>query len=218
MSSLPDYVTDMNAVLRDNAKWLNGRAPDYSLVNKLYFNSKKNNHKIGSLEDIVNNLVKNWEKEASHKTEAKDWRTIEKESYKFSTNGGNWLTAEDMVKIGTYKAVIGDCEYFMSSCLDLEQSKHIFHECFSEGFAWECIQVYSPPPTLAFKWRHWGKMTGPIRCPMKNGRQLVAEASHEVIEIFGVTVAEVNDKLQIKKLETFFNPNELIEKLAKNKV
>lgn len=34
---LPDYLTDMNAVLKDvNCKWLNGTPPDYSLNNALY--------------------------------------------------------------------------------------------------------------------------------------------------------------------------------------
>ncbi len=36
-------------------------------------------HAPGSLEDIVSNLVKNWEKEVSYKTHEEDFRTIDLE-------------------------------------------------------------------------------------------------------------------------------------------
>ena len=34
------------------------------------------------------------------------------------------------------------------------------HDIVEQGvtFAWEVLEVYSGPPTVAFKWRHWGKM------------------------------------------------------------
>lgn len=25
-------------------------------------------------------------------------------------------------------------------------------------FAWEVLEVYSPPPVVSFRWRHWGVM------------------------------------------------------------
>jgi len=218
MCSLPDYATDMNAVLKDSAKWIKGSAPDYSIVNKLYFDSKTVNHSTGSLADIVTNLVKNWEKEVSHKTDPKEWRTVDIENYKFSTNGGKWLNTDDMVRLGTYRALIGDSEHFMSSRISLEESHQIFHNCLTEGFAWECLEVLSPPPRVAFKWRHWGKMTGILECPMRTGQKLVAQPTNQFVQIFGMTIAEVDDKLQIIKLETYFNPNEILQQLAKNQV
>ena len=42
----------------------------------------------GSLPDLVSNLVKCWEKEASYKSHPVDWRTIDVERYRFSVNGG----------------------------------------------------------------------------------------------------------------------------------
>ena len=41
------------------------------------FSGKTIAHKAGSLEDIVSNLVKNWEKEVSYKTHEEDFRTID---------------------------------------------------------------------------------------------------------------------------------------------
>ena len=50
---------------------------------------KRMNHVAGSLEEMVENLVKNWEVEASFKTRLSDWRTIDHEKYSFAMGGGN---------------------------------------------------------------------------------------------------------------------------------
>jgi hypothetical protein len=38
--ALPDYVTDPDAVLKDQANWRYGRAPDYSKTRKVFAESK----------------------------------------------------------------------------------------------------------------------------------------------------------------------------------
>lgn len=43
------------------------KKPDYTLVNNKYLKEKTTNHKAESLEKIVENLVKTWEMESSHK-------------------------------------------------------------------------------------------------------------------------------------------------------
>jgi hypothetical protein len=45
-------------------------------------------HVSGSLEEMVENLVKNWEVEASFKPRLSDWRTIDHENYSFAMGGG----------------------------------------------------------------------------------------------------------------------------------
>ncbi|KAH0005081.1 hypothetical protein KCU78_g13057, partial [Aureobasidium melanogenum] len=68
--SIPDYLADPDAVLKDTqSKWRYGRAPDYSKTRKVYAETKQANHVAGSLESMVENLVKNWEVEASFKPE-----------------------------------------------------------------------------------------------------------------------------------------------------
>ncbi len=37
--SLPDYVTDADAVLKDDVKWRFGRAPDYTKTRQFYEDS-----------------------------------------------------------------------------------------------------------------------------------------------------------------------------------
>ncbi|RWS00612.1 hypothetical protein B4U79_03803, partial [Dinothrombium tinctorium] len=155
MSQIPDYMLDMNAVLHDNTQWLSGSPPDYSKVNELYTKGRTFKFEAGSLEDLVSNLVKNWEKEASHKISLGEWRTIDRNKFKMNVNGGKWFTGEELQKLGTYNLLIGDSEHYCSSLVGTAEKSHrIFRDCFKDGFAWECLEVYSGPPRCCFKWRH----------------------------------------------------------------
>lgn len=61
---LPIYLLDPNAVLNNvstDIKWRHD-LPDYSKANQLFQKYKNTDHPTGSLEDMVQNLVKNWEK------------------------------------------------------------------------------------------------------------------------------------------------------------
>ncbi|CAG8572268.1 1763_t:CDS:2, partial [Acaulospora colombiana] len=204
--AIPDYMTDKNAVLKDKVDWLHGKAPDYTRANTLYEKERSKIHEAGSLEDLVTNLVKNWEKEASHKIKAEQWRTIDHKVYKFSTNGGPWSTAEDMLRIGTYNALIGESEFYSASRLNFEESHNVFRNSLTSGFAWEVIEVFSGPP-------RWGTMSGALRCPIRNGETLVAEPTNQAVEIYGITVAALSDKYQITSLETFYDPADLINQM-----
>ena len=48
-------------------QWREGK-PDFTQVNKAYLEGRTRIHRDGSLEKIVEDLVKSWEVEASHKT------------------------------------------------------------------------------------------------------------------------------------------------------
>jgi hypothetical protein len=58
------------------------------------------NHEAGSLPELVQNLVKNWEVEASFKPSLDDWRTIDRENYSFAINGSEPQGAENMLEVG----------------------------------------------------------------------------------------------------------------------
>lgn len=47
------------------------KKPNYDLVDEKYLKEKKNSHKTDSLEKTVENLVKTWEMESSHKINEK---------------------------------------------------------------------------------------------------------------------------------------------------
>jgi hypothetical protein len=48
--------------------WRHGSKPDYTDVNEKFIKERTRKHKQGSLERIVEDLVKTWEMESSHKT------------------------------------------------------------------------------------------------------------------------------------------------------
>jgi hypothetical protein len=62
--SLPAYAQDQDAVLKNvssDVQWRNG-IPNYAKAKAFFTQYKTTDHKGGSLEEIVQNLVKNWEK------------------------------------------------------------------------------------------------------------------------------------------------------------
>ena len=53
-----------------NIKWRHGK-PDYTVVNTKFLKEKSQNHKTGSIEKLVEDLVKSWEMESTHKVDLK---------------------------------------------------------------------------------------------------------------------------------------------------
>lgn len=62
-----------------------------------------------------------------------------------------------MLKVGTYNAILTSNEYYSTEKSDFSSSHKTFKRMMPT-FAWEVLEVYSGPPTVAFKWRHWGVM------------------------------------------------------------
>lgn len=60
-------------------------------------------------------------------------------------------------------------------------------------------------------------MVGDLSVKMGDGQKLEAHATNEVIKIYGVTVAKVNDKFEIEQLETFYDPSDMMRQMAKNR-
>jgi hypothetical protein len=119
--------------------------------------AKTKTHEAASLPNLVENLVKNWEVEASFKPRIEDWRTIDRPNYTFAINGGPPQSAEHMLKVGTYNAIIAPNDYYSPENSDFDSSHKTFKRMMPT-FAWEVLEVYSGPPVVAFKWRHWGVM------------------------------------------------------------
>ncbi|RAR08346.1 pathogen-related protein [Stemphylium lycopersici] len=214
--ALPDYLTSPNAVLGDkDAEWRYGRAPDYSKTRKVYAETKQMTHEAGSLPELVQNLVKNWEVEASFKPNIDDWRTIDREKYSFAINGGKPEGAENMLKVGTYNAIIAPNEYYSPDYSDFASSHKTFKRMMPT-FAWEVLEVYSGPPTVSFRWRHWGQMKNDYVGFNNKGEKVIAKAHGGSIDIQGVTVATVNDKVQLQDVRTWFDPMDMFRQIAPN--
>lgn len=174
-------------------------------------------HEAGSLPELVQNLVKNWEVEASFKPNLDDWRTIDHEKYSFAINGSEPEGAEAMLKVGTYNAIIAPNEYYSPEYSDFASSHKTFKRMMPT-FAWEVLEVYSGPPTVSFRWRHWGQMKNDYVGFNNKGEKVTAKAHGGAIDIQGVTVATVNEKVQLQSVRTWFDPMDMFRQIAPNGV
>lgn len=61
------------------------------------------------------------------------------------------------MQVGTYNGIIAPNEYYSPVNSDFASSHKTFKRMMPT-FAWEVLEVYSGPPRVAFRWRHWGVM------------------------------------------------------------
>ena len=111
--------------------------------------------------------------------------------------GRKGLTPEEAVKLG------GGYNTFLQTSLPenlrvynpedetFESSQNVFRSIFVRGFAIEVLHVYSGPPEIVYKFRHWGYMDGPFKGYVATG---------QLVELFGIGIFEV----LTKKLPYFF--------------
>lgn len=158
-----------------------------------------------------------------------DWRTVDPNSYTFAINGGPPQDAEHMLKVGTYNAIIAPSEYYDPKHSDFDKSHKTFRDMMP-NFAWEVVEVYSPPPVVAFKWRHWGTMRSDyigwnkyvahrsfleFETDMSDskGEEIRIKGHGGPLDIQGLTVAKLNDKFQVTALETWFDPVDMFNQM-----
>ncbi|KAB1220942.1 Pathogen-related protein [Morella rubra] len=183
-----------------NIKWRFGGPPDYSIWPP------------GSLEEKVQNLVKTWEMEFFHKTSLDDFKTMDPKKYTLSLNGRKAINLEEIGKLGGgYNPLLQTSlpEKFRSYNPDKETSEsshRAFTTTFPRGFALEVLQVYSGPPVIVYKFRHWGYMEGPFKGHAPTG---------DIVEFYGMAIFEVDEQMKVIKVEFFYDPGELLGGLLK---
>lgn len=192
-----------------DTKWRFGK-PNYARVNKAYFKNRVKTHKEGSLEAIVSKIVKNWEVESHHISDVKQWKTMDTGKFTAQLNGGPTVNAQLMCDIGPYNMLIGETPEYSSGLQTFESANTIFSNVFPDGFAWECLEVLSGPPTVTFKWRHFGEYTGEYTD--RNG--VKHKGNGETINVIGMCIAKVNDSLLIESLDVYYNPEDMLVPLV----
>lgn len=106
--------------------WRTGK-PDYTKANLAFMAGKTQNHSAGSLEEIVENLVKTWEMEASHKQDLDQWQTVDHGNYKVQVNGGQELDGAKAKEMGNYNFLLMNSKsYLKFGQLDFEESHDLF--------------------------------------------------------------------------------------------
>jgi hypothetical protein len=202
----PLHLAGRDAVIAaaDADHWREG-TPDYHFSATIMPGQRTTTWEAGSLEAVVETIVQVFEMEVSHKKDPATWVSMVTEHFRTNVNGGGWATAKDIVEQGSYNVLIGDSVFYKSGQESFESSHHIFRSTFKEGFFWEVLEVLSGPPTVTFKWRHWGTFDGEYNGFAPTG---------EVIEMFGMSVAKVSDDLKLLEVEHYYDPNTFLGKLT----
>jgi len=182
--------------------WRFGGPPNYTLANLEYFKYKSKHHAQGSLEEIVENLVKTWEFERSHKLLPEQHTVANHEGFALSANGGKKYGHLEAAEKGNYNALLDSCDSALwdNDKIDNRKSHDIFHAAFP-AFAWEILKVYTGPPQVHFEWRHFGRFTGVYEGHQGNG---------ELIDVRGHGIAMVNNKLQLLDTQIFYNQEQFL--------
>ncbi|KAL2503676.1 pathogenesis-related family protein [Abeliophyllum distichum] len=204
------YLNESDEV--NNIQWRFGSPPNYDVVNKLFEQGKTKTWPAGSLEEKVQNLVKTWEMEMFHKVNFSDYKTVDPNKYRFSLNGRKAITLEEKRKLGGgYNSLLQTSlpekfRGFNPAEETVDSSHRAFTTTFPRGFALEVLQVYSGPPVIVYKFRHWGFMEGPFKGYAPTG---------EMVELFGMSIIELDEQLKIVKVEFFYDRGELLGGLMK---
>ena len=198
-----DHMSDPDIV------WRNGK-PNYTLANIQYIKGKSMKHSNDSLEKVVEDLVKTWEMEITHKTDVQQWETVDLQNFSLSTNGGRIYKADEVTKLGSYYTLLSQCpkELFDAEKENFETSHDLFRSTFTQGFAWEVIRVFSGPPLVTFSWRHWGVF---------DGKYKEREGDNEIYELYGFCTSRVNEQLKIQDVNVYFKPEEFLQVLQGDK-
>lgn len=204
-----DYLSEKDVI---NTKWRNG-PPTYDVVDKLFEEERTHVWPEGSVEEKVQRLLKTWEMEMVHKTDPNDFKTVDPKIFTKSVNGRKGLTPEENAKLG------GGYNTFLQTSLPesvrvynpdeetFESSQKVFRSIFLRGFAIEILHVYSGPPEIVYKFRHWGHMEGPFKGHAATG---------ELVQLFGIGIFELEkESNKIVKAEFFFDRGELLGPLVK---
>ena len=97
------------------------------------------------------------------------------------------MSGEETLELGSYNALLQSSlpekfQYYKPREETFESSHDLFRRAFPRGFAWEILKVYSGPPVIVCKYRHWGVMEGSYKGHAPTG---------EVVEFFGMAVLKV---------------------------
>jgi hypothetical protein len=179
------------------------KPPDYSLANYAYAIGKSINHMRdpdilkSSAESIVEDLVKSWEMERSHKPDHTQHMSTNPDRFSIRANFGKSFNNVEANRVGNYNALLAgaDPKLYDYKGMTWEGSHDMFHKSFA-AFPWEVLEVIAfpdlanpswpkvdNPDTVAFTWRHWGHFTGKYKNNKGKG---------ELIEMYGFGTAKIS--------------------------
>lgn len=188
----------------DPAGW-RGDPPDYHLSATVMPGQRTHQFLSDRIELVVERLVQVFEMEVSHKTDPATWVSMDVDRFRTRVNGGPWASAADIAEQGSYNVLIGDSAFYRREDESFASQHHVFHEALPGGFFWEVLDVLTPPPAITFRWRHWGDFTGAYKGHPPTGERL---------EMFGMSIARVDEELRLTEVEHFYDPNAFLSRMT----
>ncbi|SCU98884.1 LAMI_0F16600g1_1 [Lachancea mirantina] len=182
-----------------------GKVPNYAEINEKLSVQRQKHFEPNSLEELVSNLVRCFEMEATHKANPADWISVDHNVFVMTVNGGPAVTIKDLVTKGGYNVFIGDQPGYNASESNYEKSEEVFRNALRQGFLWELLDLKTDLPKAYLKWRHWG---------IKDGEFNGHKGDGSLLEFPGSSVVTLNDKMQIIKLEHEFDAAGIIASLS----
>ena len=202
--------------------WRFGAPPDYTVANYAFATGKTKAHAPGSLEMIVENLVKTWEMERSHKSDPTQHKTVDQERFSIGANGGKMFNNIEANKVGNYNLLLDTAD---KSLYDAEATSwDDSHEMFGDAFAaFPCAPRTRGILARAFRAPHsclraLGRVrrTGEL-LEVFSGPPTVAFGKAELVELFGFGMATVNENLQLCECHFYYDANSFLDVLQGTK-
>merc|ERR1711994_1048493 len=110
----PEIQLPVRSFMNDESvhpeNWRFGQKPDYTLANYFYVTGKTKAHPEGSLELVVENLVKTWEMERSHKLDPTTHMSVDQDHFSISANGGKRYNNIEANAAGNYNALLDNAD------------------------------------------------------------------------------------------------------------
>uniref|UniRef100_M1CBF9 Pathogen-related protein n=2 Tax=Solanum tuberosum TaxID=4113 RepID=M1CBF9_SOLTU len=154
-----------------------------------------------------------WEMEIVHKADPNELKTMDPNKFTISVNGRKGLTPAESAKLGgSYNIFLQtslpeNVRFYNPDDQTFESSQNLFRSIFLRGFAIEILHVYSGPPGIVYKFRHWGYMDAPFKGHAPTG---------QLVELFGIGTFELDkESNKIIKADMFFDRGELLGGLVK---
>merc|ERR1711879_1005230 len=104
------------------------------------------------------------------------------------------MGAQKMSDIGPHNLLIGEHRNYSADSQTFKSANTIFSETFSEGFAFEVMEVYSGPPSVSFKWRHFGTFSGSF----KDRGGIIVQGGGQMVSFYGMCLATVSKDMVIE--------------------
>lgn len=179
--------------------------PNYDKADLVFFRGRSQKHAPGSLQAIVEDAVKTWDFEASH-LPFSEWTSVQHDMYTVCSNGAKRYNGEEAANAGNYNWLFAgaDKELYDSTKETFHSSHKMFRGAFLAGFPWEVVEVFSPPPRVAFTWRHWATFDGVYKGRLGDGK---------TYDMFGFGVVDLNEDLKIQEIQIFYKPDEFLKAL-----